>query len=335
MDARRAAIEAHRHMSAVPAQTEPDPSIVVLGKPTDTNRGLVAAFERIGYPARLAHEVPDGGLPPGSIALGRVDVLPTLDGIEPALAQLSDLERQGAHVLNRASALVAAHDKLMTALFLGRAGVAQPNTAHVRDVSVPSFGPPYVVKPRFGSWGQEVHLAHDEDDLRALLERLRVQPWFREQGTLVQSLIQPTGRDLRIVVAAGRVVGAIERRAQPGEWRTNVSLGAERLPVRPSLAARALALRAVAALKIDLAGVDIAGEETGALSVLEVNGAVDFNPVYGPDVYASAASALARRASAKAGAPHAGNGARPPMIEAAIDELEDPDYRADCLDAVG
>jgi hypothetical protein len=26
------------------------------------------------------------------------------------------------------------------------------------------------VKPRFGSWGQEVHLSRDEDELRALLE---------------------------------------------------------------------------------------------------------------------------------------------------------------------
>jgi RimK family alpha-L-glutamate ligase len=325
------AIEARRRVSAALAESER--SIVILGKPTETNCSLVAAFERLGYGARFAHTAPEDGLAPGSIAIGRVDVLPTLDGIEPALVQLAELERQGAHVLNRASALVAAHDKLMTALFLGRAGVAQPKTAHVRDVTVPSFEPPYVVKPRFGSWGHEVHLTHDEDDLRALLERLRERPWFRQQGALVQSLVQPTGRDLRVVVAAGRVVGAIERRAQPGEWRTNVALGAERLPVRPSLAARALALRAVAALGIDLAGVDIAGDETGALSVLEVNGAVDFNPVYGPDVFTSAATALARRAEAHGAAAHRGdgrNGAGPVRI----DEILDADYGAECLDAV-
>ncbi len=146
----------------------------------------------------------------------------------------------------------------------------------------------------------------------------------------MQSLVQPTGRDLRVVVAAGRVVGSIERRAQPGEWRTNVSLGAERLPVRPSLAARALALRAAAALDIDLAGVDIVGDETGAMCVLEVNGAVDFNEVYGPDVFTSAATALLRRAVAREAAPDR-NGAG--LVD--VDAILDVDDRADCLDAVG
>src|SRR5688500_4130642 len=193
------AIEARRRANT--ALAEPEPSIFVLGKPTHTNCALVAAFERLGCPVRLAHVAPEGGLAPGGVAIGRIDVLPTLDGIEATLGELSELERQGAQVLNRSSALVAAHDKLMTALFLGRAGVAQPMTAHVRDVSVPTFGPPYVVKPRFGSWGQEVHLTHDEGDLRELLERLREQPWFQRQGALVHSLVQPTGRDLRVVVA--------------------------------------------------------------------------------------------------------------------------------------
>jgi RimK family alpha-L-glutamate ligase len=274
-------------------------SVVVFGKPTETNDALVAAFAGLGHRARLVCGPPEPGLARGDIAIGRIDVLPTLDGVEPGLRHLSRLERQGVHVLNRPGALLAAHDKLSTALFLGRAGVAQPRTAHVRDVSVPSFSPPYVVKPRFGSWGQEVHLSRDEDELRALLERLADESWFRRHGALVQSLVEPTGRDLRVVVAAGRVVGGIERCAVPGEWRTNVALGGVRRQVEPSLAARALALRAVAALGIDLAGVDIAGDEYGRASVIEVNGAVDFTPEYGTDVFASAATALLRMAAAR------------------------------------
>jgi RimK family alpha-L-glutamate ligase len=328
------AIEARHHATPDPTQADPAGarSVVVFGKPTETNCALVAAFGELGHRAQLVSGNQLSAFAPGDIALGRIDVLPTLDGIEPGLSRLSQLERVGARVLNRSTALFAAHDKLTTALFLGRAGVAQPRTAHVRDVVVPSFGPPYVVKPRFGSWGQEVHLSHDEDELRALLARLREQSWFRRQGALVQSLVAPTGRDLRVVVAAGRVVGAIERRARPGEWRTNVSLGAVRRPVSPPLAARALALRAVAALGIDLAGVDIAGVDDGRMRVIEINGAVDFTPEYGADVFTSAASALLRRAEARRAAAIRNSLPRP--VAAAGNGAGD-EYVAGCLDAVG
>lgn len=326
-----AATVSHEEAAIPSSGAERARSIVILGKPTETNCALVAAVAELGHRARLAYASPLPSLGRGDVVIGRVDVLPTLDGIEPGLRLLSQLERRGVHVLNRTTALFAAHDKLSTALFLGRAGVAQPRTAHVRDVSLPSFDPPYVVKPRFGSWGQEVHLSRDEDELRALLERLREQTWFRRQGALVQSLVEPRGRDLRVVVAAGRVVGAIERRALPGEWRTNVSLGAVRRQVKPSLAARALALRAVAALGIDLAGVDIAGDEAGRMRVLEVNGAVDFTSEYGADVFASAATALLRRAAARETA--ASRRHEQPVHAESVGDDAHSEYGADCLGA--
>jgi RimK family alpha-L-glutamate ligase len=285
-------------------------SVAVVGKPTETNRALVAALADLGHRARLVFDLTSLDLARGDVAIGRTDVLPTLDGVEPELWRLSRLERAGVHVLNPPQALFAAHDKLMTALFLGRARVPQPRTAHAHDASLPSFPPPYVVKPRFGSWGQEVYVCHDKDELRSQLARLQDRAWFRRHGALVQSLVEPVGRDLRVVVAAGRVIGAIERRAAPGEWRTNVSLGAMRRALDPPLLARALALRAVAALGLDLAGVDIAGNEPGAMRVIEVNAAVDFTPEYGRDVFCEAASALLRRAAIREAASSAGSSAQ-------------------------
>jgi RimK family alpha-L-glutamate ligase len=267
-------------------------AVLIVGKRTETNCALAAAFTNLGERARVADRPALSRLRHGDVAIARLDVLPTLDGIEPGLWRLPRLEQQGVQVVNGPRALLAAHDKLATARVLGPAGVAHPRTAHVPDESSPPFPPPYVVKPRFGSWGRDVYLCRDEAELWARLERLRRRRWFRRQGALVQSLVEPTGLDLRIVVAGGRVVGAVERRALPGEWRTNVALGALRRRVSPPAATRALALRAVAALGLDLAGVDIAVDQNGRSYVLEVNGAVDFNETYAADVFASAAAAL-------------------------------------------
>ena len=74
-------------------------------------------------------------------------------------------------------------------------------------------------------------------------------------GALVQELIPPCGRDLRVLVAGGRVVGAIQRVAAPGEWRTNVALGGHRVAVsEPSADACELALLAAEARDADLVG---------------------------------------------------------------------------------
>jgi glutathione synthase/RimK-type ligase-like ATP-grasp enzyme len=90
----------------------------------------------------------------GDTAITRLDVLPTLDGVEPRLELLPFLDRRGIRLLNRPGALLAAYDKWPTADRLTRAGLADPRTRHLLDLaSVLSLRPPVVLKPRFGSWG--------------------------------------------------------------------------------------------------------------------------------------------------------------------------------------
>ena len=141
---------------------------------------------------------------------------------------------------------------------LARAGVPHPATAHVPRRRRPrSIVPPYVVKPRFGSWGRDVFRCESDAELERLLAVAGGRPWFRALGAVVQELVGAGGRDLRLVVAGGAVVGAIERVAQPGEWRTNVALGAS-AAVSPRRRRRgswpsAPPRRSV----LDLAGVDL------------------------------------------------------------------------------
>jgi [lysine-biosynthesis-protein LysW]---L-2-aminoadipate ligase len=186
----------------------------------------------------------------------------------------------GVTVLNPAGALLGAHDKLATALRLGAHGLPHPRTVHVGGDVDSGLGFPVVVKPRFGSWGRDVHLCPSRDALKRRLRSLTRREWFLHQGALVQELVPPQGYDLRLVVSAGRVVGAIERVPAAGEWRTNISLGGRRRPVDPPAAARLLALEAAKALGADLVGVDLLPDEAGGWTILELNGAVEFNHAY-------------------------------------------------------
>jgi RimK family alpha-L-glutamate ligase len=252
--------------------------------PTNTRLGAVVT------PAQAVNR-----LTAGDIALGRLDVLPSLDGVEPGLWALERLAAAGVTVLNGRRTLLAAHDKLATAAALFAAGVPHPRTVHVAPwLPVPELEPPIVFKPRFGSWGRDVVRCDDVQAIERALAELEAKPWYEATGAVAQKLVSPRGYDLRLVVACGRVVGAVRRVAAPGEWRTNVALGARREPVMPPPEAVDVALRAAAAIDGALVGVDLLPADVGTWVVLEVNGAVDFNGSYSltDDVFAVATSAL-------------------------------------------
>jgi len=256
--------------------------ILAAARPTPTNRALVETARRMGLPAHQRRAVEAARTArPNDIVLARIDVRPTLDGMDPGLGALGLLLERDVRVLNPPSALLAAHDKLETARRLAAAGLPHPYTAHVTEPAVPAeIEGPAVVKPRFGSWGRDVVLCATREQLETHLRSLRRRPWFRRHGALVQAVVPLERRDLRIVVAGGEVVGAIERVAAPGEWRTNIALGGHRRPVVPSAAACSLALDAVRAVSGDLLGVDLLPDGNGGYVVLELNGAVEFTEEY-------------------------------------------------------
>ena len=76
-------------------------------------------------------------LAPGDAAVGRLDVRPTLDGVEEGLWALGVLAARGVTVLNPSGTLLATHDKLLTARVLARAGLPHPRTRHVRCGDAP------------------------------------------------------------------------------------------------------------------------------------------------------------------------------------------------------
>jgi RimK family alpha-L-glutamate ligase len=287
------------------------------GRANATTLRLVDSWRRLGVDARLVTGPELASLGQGDVAIGRLDVLPGLDGVEPGLFDLLVLERRGIVVKNSAIAVLAAHDKLRTARSLAAAGVPQPRTTWVRSADDPiEIDAPLVVKPRFGSWGKDVHRCASASEARALLRSLSTRSWFRRHGAIVQELVPPTGRDLRVLVAGGRVIGAVERAAAEGEWRTNVALGGTKNRVEIGPNVEGLALATMRALGCDLAAVDLVPTPHHGFVVLEANAAADFDDAYvGPERDADAEVAHALGLPAM---PSSGAGVSPGRVGTAI-----------------
>ena len=81
---------------------------------------------------------------------------------------------------------------------------------------------------------------------------------------------EASGTDIRCFVVDGKVVGAIKRTAQAGEFRSNLHQGGKATKVRLTKEERQIAIKAAKVMKLTVAGVDILRSDTGP-KILEVN----------------------------------------------------------------
>jgi RimK family alpha-L-glutamate ligase len=182
------------------------------------------------------------------------------------------LEKRGMFVMNGPRAIERSVDKFYTNALLQEAGLPTPETVVCEETSeamaaVRAMGD-VIIKPLFGSMGHGmIRVSNVDVAFRVLRSLEQVRAVF-----YVQQVIDHGGCDVRVFVVGGRVVGAIERRAPDGEWRTNVARGASVRPFELTPAWKQLALRAVAAVGADYAGVDLLPSRDGRVFVLEVNG---------------------------------------------------------------
>jgi RimK family alpha-L-glutamate ligase len=182
------------------------------------------------------------------------------------------IENRGVHVVNSPRAIERSVDKFYTTTLLHDAGLPVPETVvceRVEDaMAAVRAMRDVIIKPIFGSLGHGmVRVSDPETALRVVRALEQIKSVF-----YVQRAIDHAGHDLRIFVVGGRVIGAIERRAQAGEWRTNVALGGSATAVDVSREIEGIALAAAAAVGADYAGVDVLPARDGTAYVLEVNG---------------------------------------------------------------
>lgn len=218
-------------------------------------------------PTGLAIPGFDGILPDGvfvrSISHG------SLEQITFRLGILHALRESGIRVWNDARAIERCVDKSTATFLLAKAGLPVPATVTVEGEAtarqtLATRQLPAVAKPLFGAQGVGLRLLCTMQDL----------PPPPEVGDVyyMQTYIPPQStagfQDWRVLVSAGRVVGAMTRRSDT--WITNVAQGASPVAHTPCERMARLALDAAEALGADYAGVDLIADGDD-LRVLEAN----------------------------------------------------------------
>ena len=209
--------------------------------------------------AVLARIIPDGSL---EQIIYRVDALHWI-------------EERGIPVMNSARAIERSVDKFYTTALLHEAGLPVPETvvcergtdamASVREMLA---GGDVIIKPVFGSMGHGMVRVGDPDVAFRIIRSLeQIRSVF-----YLQRAIDHGGRDVRVFVVGGQVIGAIERTAVAGDWRTNVARGGAAAPTQLPAAWEQYAVRAAATVGVEYAGVDLLPSRDGEVFVLEVNG---------------------------------------------------------------
>ncbi len=184
-------------------------------------------------------------------------------------------------ILNPPAATMLAIHKFAAGTALAAAGIPIPDallslSAERLNQERERFGPEAVYKTAIGTHGGgtwKVDLSES------------INPQVGHRHAFLQSMIDPDAdapnRDRRVYVVGDRVVGAMDRHAPEGDWRTNVALGGEVEDATDELTdeLREIAVKATDVIGLDYAGVDLV-ESTDGWYVLEVNPTAGFRGLF-------------------------------------------------------
>ena len=170
-------------------------------------------------------------------------------------------------------ALLRARDKMRCLQQLAIAGIPVPKTIMVGkeqnlyQLAARIGGLPAVVKLLESTHGMGVELV---ENYFALSTSLNTFQRFNDRVLLQEYIEEAKGADTRVLVVDGKVVAAMRRQAQDGEFRSNLHRGATAEKVELNQEEDELVRKVVRIMDIDIAGVDLIYAEDGPL-VMEVN----------------------------------------------------------------
>ena len=191
------------------------------------------------------------------------------------LTLMHHLMLAGIPVLNDYFPVLAAKNKIQSLQTLAAAGVPVPKTRILQTSeslgrTVEQLGGyPVVMKTSEGSYGLGVIILESERAAKSTLDMVRSQSHWRT--LILQEFIKEAqDKDVRVFVVGDRVVAAMERTSQSGDFRSNIHAGGVGTLTSLTLDEERMAIQATELLGLEMAGVDLLRTSKGPM-VMEVN----------------------------------------------------------------
>jgi len=194
--------------------------------------------------------------------------------------------------------LLTARNKYLALQALHGAGVKIPESVLIASRNKneePSeyLSPPLVMKLLSGTQGIGVMRVGDAKEAGPIIDTLSEL----DQMICLQKFLPNPGEDIRVFVIDGKIIGAMKRKAAPHEWRSNIHIGGQGIPHKPSVAETETSIKAAEAVGVEIAGVDLISVDEDPY-VIEVNASPGFRGLLGATGI-NAAEEIAKYAIAK------------------------------------
>ncbi|KAG8507664.1 N-acetylaspartylglutamate synthase A [Galemys pyrenaicus] len=193
---------------------------------------------------------------------------------------LRHLEKLGCRLVNRPQSILNCINKFWTFQELAGHGVPMPDTfsygghedfSKMIDEAEP-LGYPVVVKSTRGHRGKAVFLARDKHHLSDICHLIR-----HDVPYLFQKYVKEShGKDIRVVVVGGQVIGSMLRCSTDGRMQSNCSLGGVGVMCPLTEQGKQLAVQVSNILGMDFCGIDLLITDDGSFVVCEANANVGF-----------------------------------------------------------
>lgn len=193
------------------------------------------------------------------------------------------LENSGLRLFNNATAIETCDDKMLTHITLN-GKVDMPTTIPGLLCHSPNATPsksfldevekildyPLIFKLSYGSLGNGVFKINDRKELDAITAKHVTEPH------LFQKYVQNShGKDMRVIVIGGKVVGGIIRQSDNGDFRSNIGQGGKAFNTDVPHQIQQMAITAANAIGLDYCGIDFLIDDTPLLCEVNSNAFFD------------------------------------------------------------